>query len=93
MKHKSVNAALVTQTSFTYTSTRSTFVFNVADTVDLTVEFLSPVLPNNTQQMSLPITYMNVGVVATDGKKHAYVAIHDQIMTTEADLIKCLRLH
>lgn len=38
---------LAEQTDLTYTSTRSTFTINIAGKIDLVVEFLSPVFPND----------------------------------------------
>jgi hypothetical protein len=65
-----VNAMLVNQTAFTYTSTRSTFTQNVNQQVGIIVEFFSPVLPNDTERMSLPFSYMNVQTFSMDGAAH-----------------------
>jgi hypothetical protein len=43
----------VTQTSFEYTSTRSTFIMNVADKVSMNVTFLSPITPKDIRRQSV----------------------------------------
>lgn len=61
---------LVEQTAFTYTSTRSTFTFNVADKVKMVVEFLSPVFPDDLMRQSLTSSYVEVSVSSSDGAEH-----------------------
>ena len=41
---------------------RSTFTMNINQDVGMTIEFLSPVLPNHMKRQSLPFSYMNVQV-------------------------------
>ncbi|KAI0473104.1 glutaminase GtaA [Xylariaceae sp. FL0804] len=60
----------VNQTSFTYTSTRSTFVMNVADKVQMTITFLSPVTPTDLRRQSLVFSYLDVAVSSLDGAGH-----------------------
>ncbi|KAH8892980.1 DUF1793-domain-containing protein [Thozetella sp. PMI_491] len=62
--------ALVTQTSFEYTATRSIFKFNVANKVEMTATFLSPVYPDDLVKKSLQASYVEVSVVTTDGGSH-----------------------
>jgi hypothetical protein len=60
----------VTQTSFEYTSTRSTFIMNVAGKVSMNVTFLSPITPTDLQRQSLIGSYLSVSVAAVDGGTH-----------------------
>lgn len=60
----------VSQTAFEYTPSRSTFTMDVAGVVTMTIDFLSPVLPDTILEMSLPYSYMDVKVHSRDGKKH-----------------------
>ncbi|KAF1812219.1 glutaminase GtaA [Eremomyces bilateralis CBS 781.70] len=61
---------LATQTAFEYTSTRSIFTFNVADKVEMKVEFLSPVYPDDPQRQSLVFSYLEVRVTSLDDAHH-----------------------
>ncbi|KAK7060514.1 hypothetical protein VNI00_001279 [Paramarasmius palmivorus] len=58
------------QKSSLFTSTQSTFVLS-AGPVDLTVNFLSPVEPNDLAKQSLPFSYMALSVASTDGNSHS----------------------
>ncbi|KAK7550004.1 glutaminase GtaA [Phyllosticta paracitricarpa] len=60
----------VTQTSYEYTSTRSTFTMDVAGKVQMNITFLSPVTPNDIKRQSLTFSYLNVEVVSSDGQNH-----------------------
>ena len=60
----------VSQVSFAYTSTRSTFVMQVSDVVQLNITFLSPITPNDLKRQSLVFSYLSVDVSSTDGKSH-----------------------
>ncbi|KID76102.1 Glutaminase A [Metarhizium brunneum] len=60
----------VDQLSLEYTSTRSIFNMSVADKVDMRVEFLSPVYPDDLRRQSVPFSYINVAVKSRDGKSH-----------------------
>ena len=59
----------VTQKSFEYTSTRSTFMMS-AGAVDMNITFLSPLTPTDLKRQSLPFSYVNVAVSSADGKPH-----------------------
>lgn len=61
---------VVTQTSFEYTSTRSTFVMEVAGLVEMNITFLSPVTPTDLKRQSLTFSYVDVSVTSTDGAAH-----------------------
>lgn len=63
--------SLVTQTAFTYTSTRSTFSFTIAGKVQLDVTFLSPVYPDDFVKKSLQYSYVDTRVYAIDGATHS----------------------
>lgn len=60
----------VDQLSMEYTSTRSIFNMSVADKVEMRIEFLSPVYPNDLKRQSIPFSYMNVAVKSRDGAPH-----------------------
>ena len=60
----------VNQTSFEYTSTRSTFVMDVGGVVEINVTFLSPLYPTDMMRQSLPFSYLNVLVSSSDGGDH-----------------------
>jgi len=62
--------ASMNQTSFEYTSTRSTFTLNVDEEVELKATFLSPVTPDDLMRSSLPYSYLEVEVRSTDNKTH-----------------------
>ena len=53
-----------------FTSTQSTFVMT-AGPVDLTINFLSPIEPNDLLRQSLPFAYMGVSVASNDGNPHS----------------------
>ncbi|CAO2655195.1 Nn.00g102590.m01.CDS01 [Neocucurbitaria sp. VM-36] len=58
------------QTSFEYTSTRSTFTIAADDKVEVKVTFLSPLTPNDLKRQSLIFSYMNVEVTSLDSSEH-----------------------
>nr|OQO30009.1 hypothetical protein B0A51_01907 [Rachicladosporium sp. CCFEE 5018] len=60
----------VNQTTFEYTSTRSTFTMDVLGQVQMKITFLSPVAPDDLLRSSLPYSYMEVDVQSVDGKQH-----------------------
>jgi hypothetical protein len=62
---------LVTHTSFEYTSTRSTFVMDVAGKVSMNVTFLSAVTPTDIMRQSFIASFLSVDIRAVDGKTHA----------------------
>ncbi|RYP88555.1 hypothetical protein DL769_000251 [Monosporascus sp. CRB-8-3] len=63
-------AALVNQTDFSYTSTRSTFILNAGGRVEMNVTFLSPVTASDLRRQSLSFSYLDVGVHTLDGASH-----------------------
>ncbi|KAI1362352.1 glutaminase GtaA [Xylaria arbuscula] len=64
------NSVNVDQTEFSYTSTRSNFVMNVGDKVEMNITFLSPVTPNDLKRQSLTFSYLDVDVHSLDGDSH-----------------------
>ncbi|KAF2139407.1 uncharacterized protein K452DRAFT_232773 [Aplosporella prunicola CBS 121167] len=62
--------AVVDQTSFEYTSTKSTFTMDVDGKVELNITFLSPLAPNDLKRQSLIFSYLNVEVTSSDGESH-----------------------
>lgn len=61
----------VTQTAFSYTSTKSIFTFDVDGKVEMTVTFLSPVYPDDLVRQSLQFSYVDVKVKSSDGSSHS----------------------
>jgi len=57
------------QTSLTVTATRSIYQFEFSG-VGLTVEFLSPLLPNDLDLLTRPVTYVTFTVFSLDGTTH-----------------------
>ncbi|KAI0347134.1 DUF1793-domain-containing protein [Trametopsis cervina] len=70
------NGQKAVQKSFTFTSTQSTFVM-AAGPIDLTVQFLSPVEPNDLVKQSLPFSYLSLSASSTDGKAHSVQVYSD----------------
>lgn len=58
------------QTSFAYTSTRSTFEFDVGDVVSLKIEFVSPITPDDLLRQSAPVSYLSIEVSSKDDQEH-----------------------
>ncbi|PNS16328.1 hypothetical protein CAC42_6435 [Sphaceloma murrayae] len=71
MGNPSGDLALVNQTSFEYTSTRSIFKQNVNGLIDITATFLSPLTPDDYMRSSLTSSYLHVQVTSTDGQDHS----------------------
>lgn len=65
-----IESYYVVQTGYEYTSTQSIFTLDVAGQVEMTVTFLSPVLPDTIMEMSLPYSYMDVAIRSLDGNTH-----------------------
>lgn len=63
-------ADAVDQTDFSYTSTRSIFIMNVADKVEMNITFLTPVTPTDLRRQSLVFSYLEVAVSSLDGSEH-----------------------
>ncbi|HEU5453198.1 MAG TPA: DUF4965 domain-containing protein [Terriglobales bacterium] len=64
------------QFSLEVTPTRSTYQFD-AGAVRLTVGFLSPVLPQDLELMSRPVTYLTLSAQSRDGASHAVQVLFD----------------
>jgi hypothetical protein len=62
--------AVVDQTSFSYTSSKSIFTQDVDGKVELKVTFLSPVYPEDLRKQSLVFSYMDVEVTSKDNASH-----------------------
>jgi hypothetical protein len=60
----------VTQESFEYTSSRSTFIMNVNGKVSMNVTFVNPTTPNDLRRQSVIGTYLYVAVASLDGATH-----------------------
>ena len=61
----------VAQTSFEYTSQRSTFIMDVTSKVSMNVTFISPITPTDLKRQSIIGTYLQVTVASTDGASHS----------------------
>ena len=92
--------ALVTQTGFEYTSTKSIFTMNAGGLVELNVTFLSPIYPKDQRRQSLVFSYLDVVVQSLDGKPHD-VQLYSDIsagkyqlarITTECQLTRFVRM-
>ncbi|KUJ24358.1 glutaminase GtaA [Mollisia scopiformis] len=64
------NDQTVTQTAFSYTSTRSVFIMDVGGKVEMNITFLSPLTPDDQKRQSLIFSYMDVAVQSMDGAPH-----------------------
>lgn len=64
------NIPAATQTAVEYTATKSVFTIDVKGKVVLTATFLSPLTPRDRRRQSLPFSYLDVAVVAVDGREH-----------------------
>lgn len=82
----------VNQTSFEYTSTKSIFTLDVEGKVELTVTFLSPVVPDDLMRSSLPQSYMEVDVHSKDGNEHT-VQLYTDISAGESEYIYYRLIH
>ncbi|PNY24276.1 Uncharacterized protein TCAP_05787 [Tolypocladium capitatum] len=61
----------VDQVSLEYTSTKTTFVMNVAGKVQMSIQFLSPVYYNDLRRQSVTSSYLDVSVKSLDGGSHS----------------------
>jgi hypothetical protein len=61
---------LVTQTAFSYTSTKSIFTMSVGSKIEMDITFLSPVTPDDMRRQSLIFSYLDVTVHSLDGEAH-----------------------
>jgi hypothetical protein len=57
------------QTGLTVTATRTSYSF-AGSGVALTMEFVTPAIPNDLELLSRPVTYVVFGVQSTDGRDH-----------------------
>ncbi|KAL1712103.1 DUF1793-domain-containing protein [Schizophyllum commune] len=64
------------QTSSKYTSTQTTFTMT-AGSVDLTINFLSPIEPDDLVRQSTPFSYMAVSAASNDGASHSVQVYSD----------------
>lgn len=62
--------AVVTQSAYDYTSTKSIFSMHVDGKVALNITFLSPIFPDDFKRQSLIFSYLNVEVTSMDGAEH-----------------------
>jgi hypothetical protein len=60
----------VTQTAFSYTSTRSVFTMDFGGKVEMNITFLSPITPDDQKRQSLTFSYLDVAVESMDGNSH-----------------------
>ncbi|GAB4022066.1 glutaminase family protein [Spirosoma koreense] len=67
---KSASVAVATQTGVTVSATQTHYTFT-AGAVNLTVNFLSPLLLDNLEVAARPITYLTFDVRSRDGKPHS----------------------
>ncbi|KAF2720917.1 DUF1793-domain-containing protein, partial [Polychaeton citri CBS 116435] len=65
-----LNLPTANQTAFSYTSTRSTFIMDIAGSVSMNVTFLSPVVPNDLLRQSIDASYLEVQIQSSDGRSH-----------------------
>jgi len=61
----------VAQTSFEYTSQRSSFIMNVAGKISMNVTFISPIAPTDFKRQSIIGSYLEVTVASIDGSSHS----------------------
>jgi hypothetical protein len=66
---KEVFAQTATQNKVNLSATQTNYNFTCGP-VDLNLQFVSPLLPNDLDLLSRPVNYINYEVKATDGKKH-----------------------
>lgn len=78
------------QTSFTYTSTRSIFEFDVGDLVSLKIRFISPITPDDLLRQSAPVSYLSIEVSSKDDQEHD-VQIYTDV-SAGTSLIQCTLL-
>lgn len=64
------------QKKSSFTSTQSNFILS-AGPIDITVNFLSPIEPNDLVKQSIPFSYMAVSAASTDGKAHSVQVYSD----------------
>jgi hypothetical protein len=75
------------QVSVTVTATRTVYVFE-KDGVNLTVTFLSPLIADDLNLLSRPVTYLSLEAKSTDGKPHEvslYVDVTGEWVVNKTD--------
>jgi hypothetical protein len=75
------------QTKLEITPTHTRYSFEAAG-LSLQVSFLSPLLPNNLELISRPVTYLTWGAKSTDGKSHEvsiYLDVDPRIAVNHGD--------
>jgi hypothetical protein len=65
------------QRSLQVTPTRTTYVMSVGDAVELTLTFVTPMLPHDMDLVSRPITYVSWSARSLDGRPHAVQVYFD----------------
>ncbi|WP_439523006.1 glutaminase domain-containing protein [Marivita sp.] len=76
MGHREVHERAATQTSCTITATRTVFLFD-AGGVELEVVFASPLLMDDFDLLSRPVTYLDISARSKDGKAHSISVYFD----------------
>ncbi|KAF4120020.1 protein of unknown function (DUF1793) [Geosmithia morbida] len=61
---------LVDQVSLEYTSTKTIFTMRVGTKIEMRIEFLTPVFPDDIKRQSMTSSYLEVAVKSIDGKAH-----------------------
>ncbi|HEY4207887.1 MAG TPA: DUF5127 domain-containing protein, partial [Puia sp.] len=81
------------QKSVTIQATQTKYLFNCGK-VDLSVTFTSPLLPNDLDQLSRPVSFVAVSAQSNDGAKHAVqiyfgastdIAVNTPVQAVQAD--------
>ncbi|HVU59167.1 MAG TPA: DUF4965 domain-containing protein [Puia sp.] len=81
------------QKSVTIQATQTKYAFNCGK-VDLSLTFTSPLLPNDLDQLSRPVSYVSVSVQSNDGARHAVqvyfgastdIAVNTPVQPVKAD--------
>ena len=85
-----------TQLSLNLTATSTTFVMR-AGPVDVTVQFLSPITPNDMVRQTLPYSYMHVSVSPNDGQSHTVkvgtACKFCKLLSADSMILALLRCH
>src|SRR5690349_16013824 len=68
-KMKKDKTKMAEQTALDLTATKTTYKFKAGD-VDLNLSFVSPLLMNDLNLLSRPVSYVTYNVQPNDGKKH-----------------------
>jgi hypothetical protein len=75
------NVKPLPQKSVVVWPTRTIYTFSGAG-VDVTITFTTPALMDDVAQLSLPVTHIEFGAVANDGKPHAVSFYYDNTAET-----------